>query len=211
MAYTRDPGSDYRIGGSRAQRSVLRIRERHEFQGDGHSHPAKDRGNRHACPWSGGGERTHATPGGPTPTPQPAGVPPTATPGSSGASTPLPGTTPLPTVGGVHIGMVTRPQSRVTQIQTGANNNDPNYTFYLNPTTTLNKTLPAEGFTQGFTVVKPTTANPTSTPYNGPDGRPLVKYYVRYQGQIFTVQVVQPGIRGPKGIWVIATIFQGQQ
>lgn len=152
-----------------------------------------------------------ATPGGPTVTPQPAGVPPTATPGTNGASTPLPGTTPLPTVAGLHIGMVTRPQSRVTQIQTGANNNDPNYTFYLDPTKTLNKTLPAEGFTQGFTVVKPTTANPTPTPYNGPDGRPLVKYYVRYQGQIFTVQVVQPGIRGPKGIWVIATIFQGQQ
>jgi hypothetical protein len=38
-----------------------------------------------------------------------------------------------------------------------------------------------------------------------------VKYYVRYLGQIFTVQVVQPGTRGPKDIWVIATIFQCQQ
>jgi hypothetical protein len=152
-----------------------------------------------------------ATPGGPTPTPQPAGAPPTATPGANGGSTPLPGTTPLPTVAGIHIGMVTRPESKVTQIQSAAGNNDPNYTFYLDPTKTLNKTLPAEGLTQGFTVVKPTTANPTPTPYNGPDGRPLVKYYVRYQGQIFTVQVVQPGTRGPKGIWVIATIFQGQQ
>ena len=152
-----------------------------------------------------------ATPGGPTATPLPAGVPPTATPGSNGASTPLPGTTPLPTVAGIHVGMVTRPQSKVTQIQTAAGNGDPNYTFYLDPTKTLNKTLPAEGFTQGFTVVKPTAANPTPTPYSGPDGRPLVKYYVRYQGQIFTVQMVQPGTRGPKGIWVIATIFQGQQ
>jgi hypothetical protein len=152
-----------------------------------------------------------ATPGGPTPTSQPGGVPATATPGAKGGSTPLPGTTPLPTVPGIHIGMVTRPQSKVAQIQTAANNGDPNYTFYLDPTKTLNKTLPAEGFTQGFTVVKPTTANPTPTPFTGPDGRPLVKYYVRYQGQIFTVQVVQPGTRGPKGIWVIATIFQGQQ
>lgn len=148
-----------------------------------------------------------AAAGGPTATPGG----PTATPGANGGSTPLPGTTPLPTVPGVHIGMVTRPQSKVTQIQTAASNNDPNYTFYLDPTKTLNKTLPAEGFTQGFTVVKPTAANPTPTPYNGPDGRPLVKYYVRYQGQIFTVQVVQPRTRGPKGIWVIATIFQGQQ
>jgi hypothetical protein len=57
-----------------------------------------------------------------------------------------------------------------------------------------------------------TTVEPTPTPYTGPDGRPLVKYYVRYQNQIFTVQVVQPGpTRGSKGIWVIATIFQGQQ
>lgn len=152
-----------------------------------------------------------STPGGPTSTPQPGGVPATATPGANGGSTPLPGTTPLPTVVGVHIGMVTRPQSKVTQIQTAASNGDPNYTFYLDPTKTLNKTLPAEGFTQTFTVVKPTTANPTPTPYTGPDGRPLVKYYVRYQNQIFTVQVVQPGTRGPTGIWVIATIFQGQQ
>jgi hypothetical protein len=162
-----------------------------------------------------GAKRTNtgptATPGGPTPTPQPGGVPPTATPSTSGASTPLPGSTPLPTVVGLHIGMVTRPASRVATIQHGADTNDPNYTFYLNPTTVVNKTLPAEGFTQGFTVVRPTTANPTPTPYNGPDGRPLVKYYVRYQGKIYTVQVVQPGTRGPRGIWVIATIFQGQQ
>ncbi len=152
-----------------------------------------------------------ATPGGPTPTPQPGGAPATATPGTSGVSTPLPGATPLPTVVGIHVGMVTRPASKVTQIQTGANNGDPNYVYYLDPTKVLNKNLPAEGFTQGFTVVKPTTANPTPTPYTGPDGRPLVKYYVRYQGKIFTVQVVQPGTTGPKGIWVIATIFQGQQ
>jgi hypothetical protein len=147
----------------------------------------------------------------PAPGTQVAANGPAATPGSAGGSTPLPGATPLPTVPGIHIGMVTRPQSHVTQIQTGATNGDPTYTFYLDPTKTLNKTLPAEGFTQGFTVVKPTTANPTPTPYTGPDGRPLVKYYVRYQSQIYTVQVVQPGTRGPKGIWVIATIFQGHQ
>lgn len=164
-----------------------------------------------ATPTPGAANGPTATPGGPTNTPQPAGVPATATPSSNGASTPLPSTTPLPTVVGLHIGMVTRPQSRVTQIQTGANNKDPNYTFYLDPTKTLNKTLPAEGFTQPFTVVKPTQANPTPTPYNGPDGRPLVKYLVRYQNQIYTVQVVQPGVRGPQGIWVIATIFKGQQ
>jgi len=43
------------------------------------------------------------------------------------------------------------------------------------------------------------------------DGRPLVKFIVSYQGKEYTIQVVQPVQRGPKGIWVIVTILSGRQ
>jgi len=151
-----------------------------------------------------------ATPGGPTATaasgaPNPA----TATPGNGG-STPLPGATPQNTVPGIRTGEVTRSTTKVDNIQRAANRNDPNYTYYLDPTQVVQKNLAQYGFTQSFTIVSPA-ASPTPTPQTGVDGRPLIKFIVSYQGKEYTIQVVQAVQRGPKGIWVIATILTGRQ
>ncbi len=150
------------------------------------------------------------TPGGPTATaasgaPNPA----TATPGNGG-STPLPGATPQNTVAGIRLGPVTSTTTKVDNIQRAANRNDPNYTYYLDPTQVVQKTLAQYGFTQSFTIVSPA-ASPTPTPQTGVDGRPLVKFIVSYQGKEYTIQVVQPVQHGPKGIWVIVTILSGRQ
>ena len=151
-----------------------------------------------------------ATPGGPTATaasgaPNPA----TATPGNGG-STPLPGATPQNTVPGIRTGEVTLSTTKVDTIQRAANRNDPSYTYYLDPTQVVQKNLAQYGFTQSFTIVSPA-ASPTPTPQTGVDGRPLVKFIVSYQGKEYTIQVVQPVQRGPKGIWFIATILTGRQ
>ncbi len=151
-----------------------------------------------------------ATPGGPTATavsgaPNPA----TATPGNGG-STPLPGATPQNTVPGIRTGEITLSTTKVDNIQRAANRNDSNYTYYLDPTQVVQKNLAQYGFTQSFTIVSPA-ASPTPTPQTGVDGRPLVKFIVSYQGKEYTIQVVQPVQRGPKGIWFIATILNGRQ
>jgi len=151
-----------------------------------------------------------ATPGGPTATavsgaPNPA----TATPGNGG-STPLPGATPQNTVPGIRTGEITLSTTKVDTIQRAANRNDSNYTYYLDPTQVVQKNLAQYGFTQSFTIVSPA-ASPTPTPQTGVDGRPLVKFIVSYQGKEYTIQVVQPVQRGPKGIWFIATILTGRQ
>jgi len=151
-----------------------------------------------------------ATPGGPTATavsgaPNPA----TATPGNGG-STPLPGATPQNTVPGIRTGEITLSTTKVDNIQRAANRNDSNYTYYLDPTQVVQKNLAQYGFTQSFTIVSPA-ASPTPTPQTGVDGRPLVKFIVSYQGKEYTIQVVQPVQRGPKGIWFIATILTGRQ
>jgi len=165
-----------------------------------------------------------ATPGGPTATPAgPTSTPggPTATAGGgapnaatatpgNGGSTPLPGATPQNTVSGVRVGEVTLTTTKVDNIQRAANRNDPNYTYYLDPTQVVQKNLAQYGFTQSFTIVSPA-ASPTATPQTGVDGRPLVKFIVSYQGKEYTIQVVQPVQHGPKGIWFIATILLGRQ
>lgn len=136
---------------------------------------------------------------------------PVATPGvAGGASTPLPQATPVPTVAGLCLGMITRQQYKVQQAQTGADNKDPNFTYYLDPIQVVNRTLPTYGFKDPFQIVQPTRSSPSPTPFPGADGRPLVKAIVRYHNQLYTVQVAQPGVRGPKGIWLIVTILQGQ-
>ncbi len=165
-----------------------------------------------------------ATPGGPTATPAgptatPGGLtataasgapnPATATPGNGG-STPLPGATAQNTVAGIRTGEITLSTTKVDNIQRAANRNDPNYTYYLDPTQVVQKNLAQYGFTQSFTIVSPA-ASPTPTPQTGVDGRPLVKFIVSYQGKEYTIQVVQPVQRGPKGIWFIATILIGRQ
>jgi hypothetical protein len=138
-------------------------------------------------------------------TPGPGGVV-TTTPGPGG-STPLPGGTPIPTVVGLKLGMITHKAVDVAKIQSGADAGDPNFTFYLNPVTVVQKTLTNYGFTGGFTILSPASAQPTPTPTAGADGRPLVLVKVSYQAKNYIVQVVQPGKHGPKGIWLIVSIL----
>jgi hypothetical protein len=150
----------------------------------------------------------NATPG----TANPA-APATATPSSGqGASTPLPHSTLVPTVVGLTLGMITRPQSEVNAIQSGANGGNTKYTFYLDPRQVVQNTLPHYGFTQGVTIVSPN-PSPSPTPHQGVDSsaRPLITFIVSYQSKEYTVVVAQPVQRGPKGIWVIITILPGRQ
>lgn len=158
-----------------------------------------------------------ATPGGPTSTPGgagagfPAGAEPTATSSTSaGIVTPLPNATPVPTVAGLQLGMITRPQSYVTATQAKVNSGTPGYAFYRDPRTVVQYNLPHFGFTQGFTIVAPN-PSPTPTPLAGPSGHPEVKFVVEYRGKVYTVYVVQPGTSGPKGIWAIVTILPGRR
>jgi hypothetical protein len=147
-----------------------------------------------------------ATPGSPKVT---VVVTATATGGASGGSTPLPGATPVPTVTGVKLGMITRPASVVTNDQTQADRGNPRYTYYLDPRQVVMKNLSAYGFTGGFTITSPASPSPSPTPHVGADHRNVIRFLVGYQGQTYTVAVAQPRVQGPKGIWVIVTILKG--
>jgi hypothetical protein len=133
----------------------------------------------------------------------------TATGGAASGSTPLPGATPVPTVTGLKLGMITRPASAVNYDQTQANQGNPKYTYYLNPRTVVMKNLPAYGFKGGFTITNPASPSPSPTPHVGAAHRNVIRFLVSYQGQPYTVAVAQPGTQGPKGIWVIVTILKG--
>lgn len=161
------------------------------------------------------------TPGSPTPTSTPGAAGPTPTsnaaiqpsatpaPNGQGVVTPLPQSTPFPTVSGLWLGLIAHPQHEVTAIQAAADRADPNYQYYLNPVQAAQKNLPHYGFTQGFQIVSPA-ASPTPTPYTSQDGRPVVKLVITYQGKTYTVVVGQPATRGPKGIWLILSIVPGK-
>jgi hypothetical protein len=136
---------------------------------------------------------------------------PSATPANGvGVVTPLPGTTPPPTVAGLQLGMITRSQHEVSAIQHQVDSGNGQYAFYLDPRAVVHNDLPHYGFTQAFQIVAPA-PSPTPTPAKGADGRPLVKFVVEYQTKVYTVSVAQPGTQGPKGIWVIVTILPGRQ
>jgi hypothetical protein len=159
-----------------------------------------------------GGSGPTATPGGAGPTPTSnAAIQPSATsaPNGQGVVTPLPGTTPIPTVSGLWLGLIAHPQHEVASIQAAADRGDPHYQFYLNPVQAAQTNLPHYGFTQGFQVVSPA-AQPTPTPYTSQDGRPVVKIVISYQGKTYTAVVGQPATRGPKGIWLILSIVPGK-
>lgn len=152
-----------------------------------------------------------ATPAPGAPTATPGVVPPSATPaGGKGASTPLPHTTPVPTVPGLTLGMITRPLHRVYDVQHGADTKNPAYLYYLNPRQVVQNDLPHYGFTQGFAFLSPP-PSPTPTPHMGADGRPVISFLISYQSKEYTVKVAQPGRTGPTGIWVIVTILPGRQ
>jgi hypothetical protein len=136
---------------------------------------------------------------------------PSATAASGvGVVTPLPSTTPPPTVVGLHLGMATQPQHEVTFLQRQVDNGNAQYAFYLDPRAVVQNDLPYYGFTQGFQIVSPA-PSPTPTPGKGVDGRTQVKFVVEYENKTYNVAVEQPGRQGPKGIWLIVTILPGQQ
>lgn len=133
----------------------------------------------------------------------------TATGGVKGGSTPLPGATPVPTVPGVKLGMITRPSSVVANDQAQANAGNSQFTYYLNPRQVVMKNMPDYGFKGGFTITSPASPSPSPTPHVGVDHRNVIRFLVSYQGQTYTVAVAQPGVQGSKGIWVIVTILKG--
>lgn len=151
---------------------------------------------------------------GPTPTPRVVVVSPGATAGGATASTtartgstPLPGASPVPTVPGLILGMITHPPSKVAAAQRGADAGNSSYTFRLNPRQVLQTALPTYGF-HGFSVVSPP-ASPSPTPRVGADHRNVIWYVVSYQSHDYTVAVAQPAKQGATGVWFIVTILPG--
>jgi hypothetical protein len=151
-----------------------------------------------------------APPGTTTAASNPAVLPSATAATGVGVVTPLPSTTPPPTVAGLQLGMIARPQHAVTSIQQQVDSGNHQYAFYLDPRAVVQNNLPAYGFTQGFQIVSPA-PSPTPTPAKGLDGRALVKFVVEYQSKTYNVAVAQPGQQGPKGIWSIVTILPGSQ
>jgi hypothetical protein len=133
-----------------------------------------------------------------TATAGPATATPTAPPATS---TPHPSATSTPTV---RTGTISHTQAELQRIQQGANNSDPNYTFYLDPFQVAQKTLPNYGFTT-VNIISPTPV-PTPTPYTGNSGLPEVQLTVQYQGKQYLIVLDQPVQQGPQGIWVIVRI-----
>jgi hypothetical protein len=133
--------------------------------------------------------------------------PGSGTPAGTG-STPLPGASPVPTVPGLKLGMITHPQREVTQAQAAVDRNDPNYSWYLDPRSVVQHQLPSYGFTN-FTIVSPA-PSPSPTTYQGSVNRPIIKYVVNQNNQEYTVAVTQPGKQGAKGVWFVVTILKGR-
>jgi hypothetical protein len=133
-----------------------------------------------------------------TATAKPATATPTAPPATG---TPRPSATPTRTV---RTGTITHTQAELQRIQQGANNGDPNYTFYLDTFQVVQKTLPKYGFNT-VNIISPTPV-PTPTPYTGSSGLPEVQLTVQYQGKQYLIVLDQPVQQGPKGIWVIVQI-----
>jgi hypothetical protein len=150
------------------------------------------------------------TPGSPSVTVVVTATGTSGTPGAGSGSTPLPGASPVPTVTGLKLGMITRPMSVVNNDQTQVNRGNAAYTYYLDPRQVVMKNLPTYCFTGGFTITSPASPSPSPTPYVGADKRNVIRFLVSYQGQTYTVAVAQPGIQGQKGVWVIVTILKGR-
>lgn len=72
--------------------------------------------------------------------------------------------------------------------------------FWLYPNAAIQHELPQYGFKPPFTIVQKATSAP------GPTGRPRYHAVVRYKGDLYDIYVVQPGVTGKKGIWMITTI-----
>jgi hypothetical protein len=148
-----------------------------------------------------------------TPAPGPTGTPatgPTATPAPGPTGTPAPGPTATPggAAAGVTTGQIHHPAAVLDTVQRGANQNNPAYTYYLNPFMVVRRNLPNYGFTAGqFTIASsPNPPAPTPTPFSNSIGLPQVKIVVKYQGKPYAIFLDQPVQQGPKGIWAIITI-----
>jgi hypothetical protein len=118
----------------------------------------------------------------------------------------VPATTPVATVPGLKLCMITHPQADVQKIQSRVDSHDPVYMYYLNPLQVVQKDLPEYGFTAGFQIISPT-PSPSPTPMGASTGRPLVIVVVSYQGREYQVTVAQTVKKGPRGIWQIVTIL----
>jgi hypothetical protein len=132
----------------------------------------------------------------------------TAGTGSGTGSTPLPGATPVPTVPGLILGMITHTQSAVSQAQSAANSNASGASWRLDPRQVVLHSLPTYGF-HSFSIVSPA-PSPSPTPKVGSDKRYLVRFLVDYRGKQYTVAVAQPAKQGAGGVWFIVTILPGR-
>lgn len=93
----------------------------------------------------------------------------------------------------------------VQKIQSGADAGNSQYTYYLDPIQAVNHNLSQYGFTH-FTIVTPSQPSPSPTPTLDQLGRPLVTVIVQFNGKRYAISLVQPGKKGPGGIWMIVTI-----
>jgi hypothetical protein len=96
------------------------------------------------------------------------------------------------------VGEITRPLSVVQRTQKLVNSGKQK--FWLYPNAVVRYELPQYGFKPPFTIVRKATAAP------GPTGRPRYHAVIRYKGDLYDIYVVQPGVTGKKGIWMITTI-----
>jgi hypothetical protein len=124
------------------------------------------------------------------------------TPGpAKGGATPLPGATPVRPRPHLILGMITHPLRAVQADQRQVNAKNKKYMFYLIPGDVIRHTLPQYGFKPPVQVVSP------PKPFPRYAGRPVRKAVVKYNGALYQVRVAQPGVQGPKGIWMIVTIL----
>jgi hypothetical protein len=98
----------------------------------------------------------------------------------------------------LRVGMITRPLSVVQRTQKLVNAGKQK--LWLSPNAVVKYQLPQYGFKPPFTIVR------KAAPAPGPTGRPRYHAVVRYKGDLYDVYVVQPGVTGKKGIWMITTI-----
>jgi hypothetical protein len=98
----------------------------------------------------------------------------------------------------LRVGEITRPLTIVQKTQKLVDSGKQK--FWLYPNAVVKYELPQYGFKPPFTIVQKATAAP------GPTGRPRYHTVIRYKGDLYDIYVVQPGVTGKKGIWMITTI-----
>lgn len=101
----------------------------------------------------------------------------------------------------VQTGPISRPASVVQRLQHLADIHNKVGLLYLNPDKVVTQELSQYGFDpDGTKIVTP------ASPVKSATGRPQQMAVVKYDGRLYDVYVTQPGVRGPKGVWVVVTI-----